>query len=466
MSDHPRTITLPAVQLPVLETDVLVAGAGTAGCIAAIAAARQGASVILIEKLPVPGGTYTNGGIGANSFYAMSTDPSTAKRVVGGIPYELNQRLVDLCGGTGYYPTPNDPHHNPYRFVGDHEIYKGVISQMLLEAGITVYLQTTCYDVLTENGKITAALIANKDGCSAIAAKQYIDASGDGDLARFAGLEQIDMWQDYHTVSGGSTGLVFGMAGVDIDRMVKENPQGAVKLSSAELDVPGICAEQYAFTTMKDPERYQAINALEMRPFTSMSSIHKGEMTYINNSKGVDCDATKALDYSTAELKMRVKIMQFANALKTTVPGFEESYINWAAIQLGVRASKITICDHMISLDEITSATRFEDEIGLFGFEDLMSYKHPECEIKDPGFYGFPYRMLLPKGCDNLLMAGRCVTTDIKAHMSTRNVPGCQVMGQGAGVAAALCAKKDCTTRELSYPVLRDALLAQGVILE
>ena len=101
MSDHPRTITLPAVQLPVLETDVLVAGAGTAGCIAAIAAARQGASVILIEKLPIPGGTYTNGGIGANSFYAMSTDPSTAKRVVGGIPYELNQRLVDLCGGTG-----------------------------------------------------------------------------------------------------------------------------------------------------------------------------------------------------------------------------------------------------------------------------------------------------------------------------------------------------------------------------
>lgn len=95
-----------------------------------------------------------------------------------------------------------------------------------------------------------------------------------------------------------------------------------------------------------------------------------------------------------------------------------------------------------------------------------MSYKHPECEIKDPGFYGFPYRMLLPKGCGNLLMAGRCVTTDIKAHMSTRNVPGCQVMGQGAGVAAALCAKMDCTTRELSYPVLRDALLAQGVILE
>ena len=109
----------------------------------------------------------------------------------------------------------------------------------ILEAGVTVLLQTICFAVLTEDRNISAALIANKDGCSAIAAKQYIDASGDGDLARFAGLEQIDMWQDYHTVSGGSTGLVFGMAGVDIDRMVKENPQGAVKLSSAELDATG-----------------------------------------------------------------------------------------------------------------------------------------------------------------------------------------------------------------------------------
>ena len=165
-------------------------------------------------------------------------------------------------------------------------------------------------------------------------------------------------------------------------------------------------------------------------------------------------------------MKTRVKIMQFANALKKTVPGFENAYINLASVQLGIRASKITICDHMLSIDEVTTATRFEDEIGLFGFEDLMSYKHPECEIREPGFYGFPYRMLLPKGCDNLLMAGRCVTADIKAHMSTRNAPGCQVMGQAAGVAAALCAGINCSTRGLPYDTLRFALLKQAVILD
>lgn len=459
-------IVEPERKIPVIEADVFIAGAGTAGCIAAIAAARAGANVVLVEKMPVPGGTYTNGGIGANSFYAMSTDPATAKRTVGGIPYELNQRLLDQNGGTGYIPTPKDHHRSPYRFVGDHEIYKGVVSEMLIEAGVKVYLQTMFCGVMMDGSRITAALIENKDGRSAVAAKQYIDASGDGDIAKFAGLEQVELWQDYNKVSGAPTGLVFGMAGVDTDKMVVENPNGAVKLSHSDTPYAGIVSEQYAFTQAKDPKRYQPIVDLDMRAFTSMSSIHKGEMTYINNSKGVYCDASKADNLSKAEMEMRIKIMKFANALKSCVPGFENAYISWASTQLGIRASKCTICDKMLTQEEISAATRFDDEIGLYGFHDLASEHHPECIIAEPGFYGFPYRMLLAKGCDNLFMAGRCVTTDTKAHMSTRNVPGCQVMGQGAGVAAALCAKKDCTSRKLPYSDLRKALLAQDVILD
>lgn len=464
--EHTNFILEPEKRLPVVEADVFIAGAGTAGCIAAIAAARQGASVVLVEKMPVPGGTYTNGGIGANSFYAMSRDPATAKRTVGGIPYELNQRLLAENGGTGYIPTPDDHHRSPYRFVGDHEIYKGVVSQMLMEAGVTVYLQTMFCGVLMEGSRITAAIIENKDGRSAVTAKQYIDASGDGDIAKRAGVEQVPLWQDYNKVCGGPTGLVFGMAGVDTDKMVAENPKGAVRLSHADTPYPGITAEQYAFTHVRDPQRYQAIVDLEMRAFTSMSSMHKGEMTYINNSKGIYCDASKAADLSRAEMEMRVKIMQFANALKSSVPGFEEAYISWASTQLGIRATSSTVCDKMLTQEEISAATRFEDEIGLYGFHDLCNEQHPECVIAEPGFYGFPYRMLLAKGCDNLFMAGRCVTTDLKAHMSTRNVPGCQIMGQGAGVAAALCAQKNCTSRELPYAQLREALLKQDVILD
>lgn len=456
----------PERKIPVIEADVFIAGAGTAGCIAAIAAARQGAEVVLVEKMPVPGGTYTNGGIGANSFYAMSRDPETAKRVVGGIPYELNQRLLDACGGTGYIPTPDDHHHSPYRYVADHEIYKGVISEMLLEAGVTVLLQTMFCGVLMDGARISAALIENKDGRTAVRAKQYIDCSGDGDIARRAGVEMIPLWQDYDKVCGGPTGLVFGMAGVDTDKMVRENPKGAVRLSHSDTPYPGITAEQYAFTQVRDPERYKEIVDLNMRAFTSMSSIHKGEMTYINNSKGVMCDASKAKDLSDAEMEMRIRIMKFANALKSCVPGFEDAYISWASTQLGIRATSSAVCDKMLSNEEIAAGARFDDEIGLYGFHDLASEHHPECVIADPGFYGFPYGMLLAKGCENLFMAGRCVTTDLKAHMSTRNVPGCQVMGQGAGTAAALCAAKGCAPRELPYRELREALLKQGVILE
>ena len=451
---------------PILECDVFVAGAGTAGCIAALAASRAGSSVILVEKLPVPGGTYTNGGIGANSFYSMTRDVKNAKRTVGGIPYELNERLVEAYGGTGYIPTPEDHHHSPYRFVGDHEIYKGVVSKMLLESGVKVLLQTFFCGVEMNGSSIEYAFIENKSGRFAIKAKEYIDCTGDGDIAKKAGCEQVPLWQDYDKVCGGPTGLVFGMAGVDTDRFLKENPMGAVKLSSSDTGIKGIKAEQYAFTQVRDKEKYKPVVDLGMRAFTSMTSIHEGEMTYINNSKGVMCDASDAESMSNAEMEMRIKIMDFANALKECVPGFEEAYLSWAAVQLGVRATNITICDHMITQEEISNATRFEDEIGLYGFHDLMKESSPECEIKAHGFYGFPYRMLLPVGVDNLFMAGRCVTLDIKAHMSTRNCPGCQLMGQGAGVTAALSAQKGCKSRELDYKELRKVLLEQGVILD
>ena len=118
-------------------------------------------------------------------------------------------------------------------------------------------------------------------------------------------------------------------------------------------------------------------------------------MTYINNSKGISCDAGNARDLSMAEMQMRVKIMQFANALKACVPGFEEAYLSWASVQLGIRASRITVCDKMMTQEEISSAARFEDEIGLYGFHDLYNRKHPECALGEPGYYGFPYRMLL-----------------------------------------------------------------------
>lgn len=461
-----RFVYEPARETPAIEADVFIAGAGTAGCIAAIAAARAGARVVLVEKMPVPGGTFTNGGIGVNSYYASAQSQADSRRIVGGIPFELAQRLEAADGATGFVPTENDHYHSPYRFIADHEVFKGVISEMLLEAGVTVYLQTFFCGVLEEESRIAAALIENKNGRIAVIAAQYIDASGDGDMAKFLGLEQIDLWQAYDKVCGGPTGLVFGMANVDFDRMVAENPGAAFPMSAP---VPGngnlLPLRRVAFSHKANPEKYKAFDGLDIEYFTSFQSIHPNEATYINNSAGVKTDASRAENLSRAEMEMRVRIMKMARALRRSVPGFEGAHISWTSIQLGIRASKVTVCDKMLTQEEISNAARFDDEVGLYAFHDL-SPKRAHCLVKEPGFYGLPYGMLLPKGCGNLYMAGRCVTSDIEAHMSTRNTVACMVMGQAAGVAAALCAKQGLTTRALPYALLRQALLAQGVILD
>ncbi|MCR4676038.1 MAG: FAD-dependent oxidoreductase [Sphaerochaetaceae bacterium] len=459
--------TEPARELPVIETDVFVAGAGTAGFIAATAAARAGARVLLVEKLPVPGGTLTNGGIGFNAYYSQEIPGKLeSRRISGGLAYELAQRLENAGNSTGFSFIKGDHYRTSYRFMADHEALKAVASEMLMEAGVSVLLQTYLSDVVFEDGMIKAVMIENKDGRSAVIAKQYIDATGDGDIARRAGLEQKELWQDYDKVCGGPTGLVFGMAGIDFGKAVQEN-DGAFRPISAPIEPSEgkLGIQRYSFAHVMKPDRYPLMCALPINFFTSFQSIHEGEATYINNSKAPKIDGTKAFDLSLAEMKMRSGIMKMANTLKKEVPGFENSYVNWASVQLGVRASRITMCDYMISQDDITSAKRFPDEIGLYAFHDLAP-KHEELFCAEPGFYGLPYRMILPVGADNLYVTGRAVTLDLTAHMSTRNTVCCMEMGEAAGIAAALCAKENKKTRELEYEKLREALLEAGVILE
>lgn len=203
-------------------------------------------------------------------------------------------------------------------------MYKAVISEMLMEAGVTVYLQTMFCGVVMDGSRIQAALVENKDGRQAIFAKQYIDASGDGDIAKFAGAEQIENWQNYDQVCGGPTGLVFGMAGVDFDRLIAEN-EGAVRVSYQKPAADGTPTLKLSFCHLRDPERYKALADLDINFFTGIQSIHPGEATYINNSKGVKVDASKAEDLSMAEMKLRVKILRMAQAFKACVPGFEHA---------------------------------------------------------------------------------------------------------------------------------------------
>ncbi len=460
-------VTEPAREIPAIECDVFVAGTGTAGVVAAIAAARAGATVVAVEKMPVPGGTLCNGGIGINSMFANREKAEDAERIVGGLCYELMDRMTQEKGTTGFVYDETNVKTGFYRMVGDHEIHKGVVCQMLMEAGVHVMLQTYFCGVQMEGSHIKCAFIENKNGRTAVVAKQYIDCSGDGDVAGAAGVPQVEIWQDYDQVVGAPCSLPFGMGGIDVDRVIEENPKGCYQGKNVEYpngeDLMG--DGTFKFVHTGEPEKYAPINELDINYFTSFNILRDNHAVYINNSKGVKLNGAEAESLTQGEMELRVKTMKIANAFKACVPGFEKSYITWEAIQLGIRASKITLCDYDIPQEEIANATRYEDEIGLYGFHDYGG-KDASCRPKDPGFYGMPYRMLLPQGVDNLFMAGRNVTTDIYAHMSTRNTVGCMIMGQAAGVAAALCVQKNCGNRELPYEELREKLLEQNVVLE
>jgi hypothetical protein len=153
--------------------------------------------------------------------------------------------------------------------------------------------------------------------------------------------------------------------------------------------------------------------------------------------------------------------MTLAKMLKEHIPGFENAYISWTPVCVGIRYTRVIECGHDMSLEEIVNGKRFDDEVMLYGFHDCA----PRIMIKDGGYYGIPYRAFIPNGVEGLLVAGRLITSVWEAHMSTRNTVSCMAQGQAVGTAAALAAKSGVSVRELDVPLLRDTLKKQDVFL-
>jgi hypothetical protein len=191
-------------------------------------------------------------------------------------------------------------------------------------------------------------------------------------------------------------------------------------------------------------------------------SIHEDEFTYINGTSVRNVDATDTQALTDAEIKLRLQVAKFSQMLIEHVPGFENAYVSRTPDTVGVRFTRVVTCDHVLKLDEIVNGARFEDEVFLYGFHDSA----PRITIKDGKWYGFPYRAMLPKGVDGLLVAGRSLTPDYEAHMSTRNTVSCLAQGQAAGTAAALAARDGVTPRQVDVKQLRTLLREQGVFLD
>ena len=452
----------PARETPIrARCDVAVVGGGTAGFVAALAAARAGAQTILIEQHGSLGGAMINGATALHSFFNLyKAFPGVERtQLVRGIPQEIVERMVAAGGCPGHVEMAEGYDYDSVATCFDHEIFKLVSLEMLVEAGVRLLLHTATVDAVMDGAALHGVIVETKSGREAILAKVCVDCSGDGDVAYHAGVPfRLDVDQPQsHSVS-----MTFGLGNVDLPRTVDYLREHGLlsqlvrgDKGSAHDDVIRI-----GFNLRKNPEFEREMEAMGTWGPLSVS-LHEGELTYVNTTRVRGVNTADVEEITRAEIALRRQATEMAGFLKRSVPGFERSYINWTSIQVGVRRTRTIECEYDISSEDVEHARRFDDEIALYGFHDLA----PRRMIAGGGAYGIPYRALLPKGVENLLVAGKMITSDWTAHMSTRNTVACMAQGQAAGAAAALCVRQQVTPRALDVTLLRQELAAAGVYL-
>ena len=448
-------VTLPEQKLQARSYDVVVAGGGTGGVFAAIAAARCGARTALIESKGYVGGIATEGGCGIHSFFNNWQAFGVEKRmVVRGIPEEFIQRLYDAGGCSGHNDTVMRPEYDNDTLCVDVERYKYIALEMLREAGADVLLNTFATDALAEGGRIKGVVARSHEGAEAILGKFFIDATGYGDLSARAGASFAEP-NDYSVANS------MGVGGVDIDRYYAfmrdtsalyeyaRGPRGG--RSGQIIRVDGDWSKI-------SPEAAASASALGMSAVTTTIFDNYFMFIKINFKMPKSPSSRDAL--SDAEFELRRRQIGALELIRKTLPGAENAFIARSAPSVTIRRARCVECDFDITNDEIINCAHYDDDIYSYGFHDSA----PRIQIKGGGTYGLPYRAILVKGIENLFAIGMMITSEHEAHMSTRNTVSCMAMGQAAGTAAALCARENCAgTRELPYGKLRDTLRAANV---
>jgi hypothetical protein len=453
-----RTYNEPAKILPASEYDVVVAGGGTAGVVAALAAARQGARTVLVEAKGYPGGIVVEGGTALHSFYNLwKAFPGVEKRqVVRGIPQEIVERLAQAGGTSGHAEMTLGYDYDSVCTAIDTEIYKLVALEMLHEAGVSTHLNTLLVGAIVAGSHVEGVTAESRSGREAIYARAFVDCTGYGDLCAHAGAAYSE--PNDHPVANS-----IGIAGVSVEQYAEwlrahdalsEYSRGwrsgregqIVRLSGRLVDLP--------------PEF--AAEARRIGMATVTTTVHDDYFMFVKLNLKLPVPPTDRDAVAQAELELRRRQARAVELFRTYVPGCERAFIARTSPSLCIRRGRLISCDYDITLDDVLEGRHFDDEVMVYGFHDSA----PRLQVKDGGTYGIPYRALRVSGLDNLLAAGMLITSDHDAHMSTRNTVCCMGHGQAAGTAAALCAGRGCGTRELDAGELRDALLRAGVYLE
>ena len=448
-----------ARKLPARSFDVVVAGAGTAGVIAAIASARSGAKTILVEAKGYPGGVAVEGGTALHSFYNLwKAFPGVEKKqLVRGIPAEMVDRLTARGGATGYAEMMKHYEYDSVCTAIDTEKYKLNAFEMLDEAGVYVCVNTLLAGVIREKDLVAGVILESRSGREVIFARSFVDCTGYGDLAAHAGADYSEP-NDYPVVNS------MGLANVDIERYYHFlNSSGSVGQLAYGMrsGIPGQIVRLGSEGSNGYPEDFVK-GAREIGMSAISTTVHDDYLMFIKLNLKLSQRPTDRDTVAKAELELRKRMQTGVELFNRYIPGFERAFISRTSPNLVIRRGRLISCDYDITHEDVIDGRHFEDDVFAYGFHDMA----PRFQIKDGGSYGIPYRALCVKNISNLFASGMMITSDHRAHMSTRNTVSCMGQGQASGTAAALCALKAFGSRELPYQILRDELTKNGVYFE
>ncbi len=411
-----KTYTEPSRELPITrDVDVLVIGGGPAGLAAAIASARHGAETVLVERFGYLGGTATASLMACINGFRNQVEPDDTQ-TVRGIAEEIVLQLKELDGlGQSPYPQKSystEPGQLEYSYAIDTEKFKHATLKLCVDAGVDIMFHTWFCDSIVEDDTLRGVIVENKSGRQVMLAHTVVDASGDGDVAARAGAS---FWQTAH----------------DEAPRLNDSLMYRVQFGEERPDPPYAC------------------------DFGDHAVVWGPDVGPLN---GVDADAL-----SQGEIEARLRVYEDFSAKQEEEPTLEDAQVVATPPLLGIRQTRFIEGEYKLTAEDAIEGRRFDDVVAISSCP-IISYYGYRRYLEHEG-YDIPYRCLVPKKVEHLLVAGRCISSEQQPYESHRAMVPIMAIGQAAGLAAALTASEDVSPRVLDVERLQDELIAQGAEL-